>query len=361
MKRRPKGAIPLRRVTLATRLLRARLSRERQGPDGKWESNKKKNIFRLTTRKCKNINTAFEAMDTQRQQDEAAALDTSKQLVEELDRVVQAKDLCELMPRLEGLVVTVAVLRQSPSILFSLLNAAKRCRKSKDASVKRLLTSWQQLQREDYKNCLKEGQHTKRSLSTKSSGSSLPVAVNPVPRPPATPQVASQSTQVVRNCKKLDSRPSMQLGSLFDCMQAKRVAEEAAALAAMPCLTSELVACSSAVELRNLLPHLEALTVTPKVLQQLHSMQQALEAAAKRFPKHNCTTVARLLEAWRNLQTEQRGKMLCSIAVRPLGNATQEAAPVVQSSILKLSSTLKQPKITKFIANKDDSPIEVDD
>lgn len=361
MKRRSTGAIPLRRVTLATRLLRARLSRERQGPDGKWESNKKKNIFRLTTRKCKKINTAFEAMDTQRQQDEAAALDTSTQLAAELDRVVQAKDLCELMPRLEGLLVTVAVLRQSPSILFSLLNAAKRCRKSKDASVKRLLTSWQQLQRDDYENRLKEGQHTKRRLSTKSSSSSLPVAVEHVPRPPATPQVASQSTQLVRNCRKIDSRPNMQLGSLFDSMQAKRAAEEGTALAAVPGLTSELAACSSAVELRKLLPRLEALTVTPKVLQQSPSVQQALEAAAKRFPKNNFTTVARLLEAWRNIQTEQRETSSCAIAVRPLGNATQEPAPVVQSSILKFSSTLKQPKITKFIASKGDGPIEIDD
>merc|ERR1719498_2263162 len=108
--------IPTRRETMATRRIRARLARERQGPDGKWETNKKKKEVRIVKRKCAKLGSAFEAMRHRRLADEEAAMDGARDLIVKLRRTSKASQLQELLPKLEGMAVTPKLFRQSPML-----------------------------------------------------------------------------------------------------------------------------------------------------------------------------------------------------------------------------------------------------
>ena len=75
-------------------------------------------------------------------------METAKDLMVELGRCSDGSMLRSLVPRLESLAVTARLLRQSPSIFEALSGAAKRCRKSKDKAVSKLLSHWGEMRKQ---------------------------------------------------------------------------------------------------------------------------------------------------------------------------------------------------------------------
>mmetsp|Transcript_83027 Transcript_83027/g.130598 ORF Transcript_83027/g.130598 Transcript_83027/m.130598 type:complete len:356 (-) Transcript_83027:105-1172(-) len=287
--------IPLRRETLATRKLRARIARERQGPDGKWETNQKKREVRSVKRKCKKLNHVFAEVRSKRLTDEIAAINEAKQLLAELTRIAKPKALKDLMPRLEMLAVSPALLRQSPSVLDALTTAAKTCRKSKDDDILRLVSKWQTIKSEG---------KTRYRLSRKRAPpvEDVSAGLDPCQLVATVSEIAQP--RYVTPCRPLKSRPTVKLGKLFADMRAKHAAKESEAVEIANKLTIDLAKCRNASTLRCLIPQLEALLVTPRVLKESPSILQELEAAGKRCRKSKDESVSRLLSNWREKQRE---------------------------------------------------------
>merc|ERR1712232_1412854 len=99
----------------------------------------------LKLQPTRKLGRVFAAMREQRANEEPYMIDLSKQLASELANCGNAHSLRLLFPKLNGLGVTGSVLQQSPSVLEALVAAAKRCRKSKDATVIHLLSSWRKV------------------------------------------------------------------------------------------------------------------------------------------------------------------------------------------------------------------------
>eukprot|EP00929_Paragymnodinium_shiwhaense_P050806 TRINITY_DN25593_c0_g1_i1.p1 TRINITY_DN25593_c0_g1~~TRINITY_DN25593_c0_g1_i1.p1 ORF type:complete len:491 (-),score=149.88 TRINITY_DN25593_c0_g1_i1:77-1549(-) len=283
MKRRPNGINVKRRLTLAMRKHYARLAKERQGPDGKWESNAKKRMVRRVKKSCTKLGTAFEAMKVQRELDEQASCEAVPELAAALKKVSRVKDLRTVLKRLEALVVTPRVREQTPSIAEALLAAAKRCRKSLDEAVIQMLQRWVGVDEED-------GEWQSTGAATASQGSAEGQAAI------TSSQCAPSSSSTARPIKP---KRDWKLGSLFSVMREKGAEEEAAAQKALPGLVARLKTVRDTKGLRGLLPELGNLWASAKVIQQTPSVIDELVAAAKRCRKSKEPAVVELLGRWR--------------------------------------------------------------
>lgn len=346
--------IPLRRETLATRKLRARLARERQGPDGKWETNQKKKEVRLVKRRCKKLNNAFDAVRSKRLADEALAPGLAKELNSELGAITKAESLKGLMPRLESLAVTPALLVQSPSILDTLVSAVKRCKIGKDDKVFRstvldLANKWQAIKRKS---------KPKHRMSSKRAAPSESAIVVSESGPPAsqTSNAPPSQPRFITPVRPVKSQPTMKLGKLFTEMRAKNAVQECEALGRAKKLTIDLDNCGNASTLRGLIPHLEGLLVTPRILKESPSILQALESAAKRCRKSKDESIIRLLRRWRDKRDQEDSRpqpikdedaQLVSIRSEA---ATSSQSMVAVAPIVRPTG-LKQPRITAFLGN----------
>jgi len=351
MKRHGFARIPLRRETLATRRLRARIARERQGPDGKWETNRKKREVRIVKRKCKKLNNVFDEVRNKRLADEIAAIDGAKKLLAELSDITKATTLKAFMPRLEILEVSPTLLRQSPSILDVLVSAAKRCRKSKDDVISRLVSTWQAIKREG---------KTRHRLSRKRAPPVDDVSAISEARPLVTKVSETAQPRFVTPSRPVKSRPTMKLGKLFSEMRAKHAAQESEALGIAIKLTIDLGSCRNAATLRCLIPHLEALLVTPCILKESPCILQALEAAGKRCRKSKDESVIRLLSKWREKQRQQvsglqhlkgEDKEPESISGSIRSELAGSSQAMVAVAPITRVQALKQPTITDFLGN----------
>lgn len=294
MKRHKLVRIPLRRETMATRRLRARLARERQGPDGKWETNRKKTEVRSVKRKCAKLGSAFDAMRNRRLTEEAAAIDGAKDLIIKLRHMIAA-GWQDLMAQLESMAVTPKLFRQSPSLFDALLDAAKRCRKSKDTAVALLLAKWRKMNREGKKRTpllLQDGPCPSGEIPVSTPASTVfHIPAQPRMLTPSRPQKMSRS---------------LKLGSLFATMREKQAAEEAAAMVLAKDLISDLARCTDASMLRSLMSRLQSLSVTAGLLRQSPSIIDALAAAAKRCRKGKDKAVLQLLSDWGEVRKRQQ-------------------------------------------------------
>lgn len=350
------------RQTRATRLWRARLARERQGPNGRWESNQKKQEARIVKRKSAKLDAVFEAAKSKRLADEAAAFSISEGLVAELMKVSKASALRRLMPRLESLAVSASLLRRSPSIVEALTDASKRCKKmSKDEAVVALLAAWEErLQastprvRLSSKCAFEKNPEVSRTppAASKPGAAAAPprASLTPKPRPPAT--------------------PSHNLGNLFAKIRLKNGPGEAKAVKQAKAIIIDLEKCPRLATMKALMPRLQKLWVTKGVLQKVPSLIEGLERAAKRCRKSRDESVTQLLEAWREVQRRQEEEvpqpekhdMVKSACARSSSGspAKKRSLPLPDepnSPILPIgggprSPPLKQRKITAFLCPK---------
>jgi len=302
MKRHKFVRIPMRRETMATRRLRSRLARERQGLDGKWETNKKKREVRIVKRKCAKLGSAFDAMRNRRLAEEAVAMDGAKGLIVKL-RHIKACEFQDLLAHLESMAVTPKLFRQSPLLFDALLDAAKRCRKSKDAAVALLLTTWRKMHQEGKKRTPPLLQEASASKTTMLCGASSV---------PARPQILTPS-------RPQKTSPSWKLGTLFATMREKQAVEEAAALEMAKDLIIDLARCTDASMLRSRVPRLQGLVVTAGLLRQSPSIIDALTAAAKRCRKSKDPAVSELLTNWGVIRKQQQQQ---ATAQQPTSRAT---------------------------------------
>lgn len=270
--------IPVRRQTLATRKLRARLARERQGPDGKWETNQKKKEVRIVKKKCSKLTQSFEAMRCRRLADEAAAMDAAPGLLAQLGRASKASELAKLMPQLGSLAVTPDLLQQC-ALADALLAAAKRCRRGKHRLVANLLTSWRRICKEE-----KIKADATVSDATLSAAASDIAGTELLATPPSA-FVSPCVPRLLTPARPEKLRPSWKLGNLFATMRSKRAEEETASVEAATELVGELEGCANSLTLRSLLPRLQGLMITPALLGKCPAIVDSLTAAAKRCHK----------------------------------------------------------------------------
>jgi len=252
----------------------------------------------------------------------------------------------------------------------------KRCRKSTDDSVARLLISWYKIREQGIAKSGING-NTRRRFSGKRpppkeciskiggiavaacSGASASTAAPERPRPP----------RVLAPCRSSRQRPSWKLGKLFAAMRVRCAADTAAAVKAAEELVVELNGCANWATLCKLLPRIQGLPVTPSVLQQSPSIILALDTAAKRCRKGKNEAVVGLLSKWREMQRQQPQEPIQMIQdaepdikghVGPSvvkEGALSDVSPQVakrtlpEVQILSRQPLMKQRKITAFLGD----------
>ena len=145
--RRSKTKICLRRTTEATRRRHAQLARERQGPDGRWESNKKKAAVRLARRKSQRLDPLFQSVRAKQKTTQAQALETARRRAEDLGQVTDAASLLGIIADLESLPVTAKLLQET--MLPKVLQEAVRRLPAASEAGRRLRQRWRDEFRED--------------------------------------------------------------------------------------------------------------------------------------------------------------------------------------------------------------------
>lgn len=136
-----------RRETLATRKLRARLAKERQGTNGKWESNKKKAAARLARRQSLKLNPIFKGLHAQKACAEAEALKRAMAKTHALKTVSDASALLGIIAELDKLQVSANLLKQTK--LPKVLQEAVRRFPAALGAGHRLRTRWRDVFRQD--------------------------------------------------------------------------------------------------------------------------------------------------------------------------------------------------------------------
>merc|ERR1712023_459171 len=123
------------------------LSRERQGLNGKWESNAKKAEARRAKRASLRLGPLLVKSKERRAKELLAALREARALTKELHTIGEARDLEQLLPRLEALMVTGGILRRTmiPKVLQQ---ATERVMGNK-VLAKPLLLKWREIYRQD--------------------------------------------------------------------------------------------------------------------------------------------------------------------------------------------------------------------
>jgi len=265
------------------------------------------------------------------------------------------------MPHLESMAVTPKLFRQSPLLFDALLGAAKRCQKSRDSSMALLLASWRKAHQ--------EGKKKTPLLMLDATGSD---ATSPEASPAASATSAlSGPARMLRPSRPAKELPSLKLGSLFATMREKRAAEEAAAMETAKDLMVELGRCSDGSMLRSLVPRLQSLAVTARLLRQSPSIFEALSGAAKRFRKSKDKTVSKLLSNWDEMRKQQQQPAMLPSAEKAMTNTlgmqvktpsplkrklTETPAPPTASPTQpqasrasSLGAPAKQSKITAFL------------
>lgn len=345
--------IPLRRETMATRRLRARLAKERQGLDGKWETNKKKMQVRMVKRKCSKLGAAFAAGRRNLLADQIAAMDSAKEVICKLRRVKKVSQLEELMPRLRGMAVTPKLFRQSPALFDALSTAVKVCRKDQDTTAalinssakhRNLLVSWRKMYQD----------------SKKRTPLLLQDANSPEAMVPVAAQVASTASSSAAPPRMLTpSRPqkelkSMKLGNMFATMREKTVAEEEAAMKLAKELMVDLASCTSASTLQSLVPRLQGLTATTGVLRQSPCIIEVLTDAAKRLrqskvkvPTKCREAVTQLLKKWIEMRRQQQQLAVQHPTAKATANAIATQVKTPSPLKRKLNETPTKPTASK--------------
>eukprot|EP00928_Gymnodinium_smaydae_P005470 TRINITY_DN1185_c2_g1_i1.p2 TRINITY_DN1185_c2_g1~~TRINITY_DN1185_c2_g1_i1.p2 ORF type:complete len:412 (-),score=119.61 TRINITY_DN1185_c2_g1_i1:153-1388(-) len=305
----------VRRLTLATRKHLARLARLRQGPDGKWETNRKKQALRKVRRGCARIGEAFSAAGQRHAAEEAEGIASASALARELESVKDAATLRGLFPKLEAVFVTSAVLRRS-GIIAALLDAARRCRSSRNRNVVRLLARW----RETYRrralalggdaSVAAEGRRCSRKRKSPEAAAAAADAAKASAETAVVEKASieaggvGESPAPFRKASPASlrhlNRPSQKLGKVFAKVRERNAADEAVGLDAARALARDLDAVASTPELRARLPRAEALRPTAALLRETPVLQ-ALVDAAKRCRKGKDEQVIRLLASWRQV------------------------------------------------------------
>lgn len=145
---------PLRRVqrreTMSTRLRRVQLARERQGPDGKWESNKKKAAAQLAKRKSLGLRQVFQGLEQKQMLMHTNIFKEASARAAELESVCDAATLLRIIADLERIPITAKLLQKT--WLPPKLQGAMQRLPSTRAEGKRLLSCWRDKFREDMAN-----------------------------------------------------------------------------------------------------------------------------------------------------------------------------------------------------------------
>jgi len=191
----------LRRVTEATRRRFAQLSRQRQGLDGKWESNKKKAAARLARRKTCRLGVLFEDAQAKQLAVQAQSLDAARFKVKELSQVREGSELKELIAQLERLPVTARILQQT--MLPRALQQAMRRLPAAAAAGRRLWLRWRDAFRQDLakaqeaKSCPSAAVRASQVVPSATSGPPAAASAGPAPAASAAekrPRGASASS-----------------------------------------------------------------------------------------------------------------------------------------------------------------------
>jgi len=141
-----------RRESASTRKRRAVLARNRQGLDGKWESNAKKAKARAARRACDRLGSVFARSQARRMAADALYRFAQEQ-VQRLRSVPDEDEegLCTVLRALQEIQVTAKLLKRT-LLPKELLGALKRCCKKTSGTktrAKALIEHWRKLFRED--------------------------------------------------------------------------------------------------------------------------------------------------------------------------------------------------------------------
>eukprot|EP00747_Dinoflagellata_sp_TGD_P212162 gnl/TRDRNA2_/TRDRNA2_85283_c0_seq1.p1 gnl/TRDRNA2_/TRDRNA2_85283_c0~~gnl/TRDRNA2_/TRDRNA2_85283_c0_seq1.p1 ORF type:complete len:258 (+),score=50.39 gnl/TRDRNA2_/TRDRNA2_85283_c0_seq1:72-845(+) len=193
-----------RRETEATRKKRARIAKERQGPDGKWETNERKAAVRKARAHSKKIGGIFGRSLAKKAAADASALKEAQELVAALEAVASADGIRGLMPRLERLPATAAIFVKT-RIPVVTTAALKRFPDAKRV-VAPLLVRWRSAYRQDVQKAKEAAsspcataQAAKKSAAAESASATS--ATTPVRNAGASAHVAGTPTPVTRKRK----------------------------------------------------------------------------------------------------------------------------------------------------------------
>jgi len=251
---------------------------------------------------------------------------------EHVDMYRARKELQALFGQLDGVVVTARVMEQTPSIAEAFAAAAKRCHESRDEAVVELLSRW---------TGTGEGRAANMSLGA------TPSVAAPSLRDVGTPSSSSPASNpstgkaALRQPRPQREGRNLKLGSLFAAMREKGAEEDSAALAALPGLVAKLQRLRDGKALLALVPRLQSLWASSRVLQQEPSVLENLTAAAKRCRKSNDPEIAELLRRWRD-KLEGALEMAHPAGGRMEGKA--DAANCGAPSVTRVTPTPCRPK-----------------
>lgn len=191
-----RARLPRRRESEQTRKRRSLLCKQRQGPDGKWETNQKKAQVRAARRKSLKLGTLFDRCKEKNLVSDQTVLRETRELAAEAEKVLQAADkdaagklLKALLPRLNALAVTGDVLRRT-KICRTLLEASKRSPALR-CQVGHLLNRWKEVYRADVRRAQELAEAP--SLAARAARAAIALDVFPTGEASATTAAAAGS------------------------------------------------------------------------------------------------------------------------------------------------------------------------
>mmetsp|Transcript_90652 Transcript_90652/g.259259 ORF Transcript_90652/g.259259 Transcript_90652/m.259259 type:complete len:312 (-) Transcript_90652:49-984(-) len=250
--------IVLRRVTLQTRKRFAQLSKERQGQDGKWESNKKKAAFRLARKKCSPLDGLLKHAHERGVSEQAQALTEAAKLVKELKKVSDLQALLKIVDALETLPVSAKLLKRT--LLPRVLNDATQKFPAALGASNRLRQRWRDAFREDL-------------AKLKAAASSPSVAV-------ATAKALQASSAAASSMPAPSAAASRSASALRPTPAASTPAARAAASAAAPAAAMSAAVAGAAAVQRGLTRRRSASVSSTSSSSSSDSVQEVVAASA---------------------------------------------------------------------------------
>lgn len=171
----------------------AQLSKERQGQDGKWESNKKKAAFRLARKKCSPLDGLLKRAHERGVSEQAQALTEAARLVQELKKVSDLQALLKIVDALETLPVSAKLLKRT--LLPRVLNDATQKFPAALGASNRLRQRWRDAFREDLAKLKAAASSPSLAVATAKALQASSAAASSVPVPSAA---ASRSASALR-------------------------------------------------------------------------------------------------------------------------------------------------------------------
>eukprot|EP00929_Paragymnodinium_shiwhaense_P106117 TRINITY_DN7126_c0_g1_i1.p1 TRINITY_DN7126_c0_g1~~TRINITY_DN7126_c0_g1_i1.p1 ORF type:complete len:265 (+),score=83.46 TRINITY_DN7126_c0_g1_i1:65-859(+) len=200
------------KMSEARRKKQAQLARERQGTNGRWESNKKKAAARAAKRRCGKLQLMFAGSEAQRKAKLMASYKAAVTLLKKLDAVANGSAFAVLLKELRKLTVNARLL-QKTLLPKKLTQAADRLGEQADEVrpvVKALLARWRQVFREDMAKKQAEASQPSRAVAKAAAtgGAAGSAAAGPAALADATREPARNRRERSRSASSSSSSSS---------------------------------------------------------------------------------------------------------------------------------------------------------